>query len=370
MIELVPLRRQFQSLKADILRQIEDTIDSGTYILGPKVKRLEETIADRLQVTNAIGVANGTDALVLTLDAMGIGPGDEVITTPFTFIATAEAISRVGAVPVFVDISPVTYNMNPALIEEKITPATKAIIPVHLFGQPADMDEIMAIAAKHGLRVIEDACQAFGAEYKGKPVGGIGHAACFSFFPTKNLSTIGDAGIVATSDERLAERIRRLRQHGSNKKYFHADIGYNSRLDELHASILLVALEQADGWNRERRRLAERYREKLKGHPLLSVAPEAEDRTHIYHLFCVRTEHREALQEQLQRSGIQSGVYYPCPLHLQEAYKPLGYRHGDFQEAERASEQLLAIPISPFLHEDEQDQVVDALFQVGGRTSP
>lgn len=367
MIELVPLVRQFRSIKHEILNSVAETIDSGKFVLGPNVQMLEKEVADYLQVAETIGVANGTDALVLTLEAYNIGPGDEVITTPFTFFATAEAVSRVGATPVFADVDPETYCIDPASIEEKLTPATKAILPVHLFGQPADMDEIMNIAGKYGLVVIEDACQAFGAEYKGMRVGSIGHAACFSFFPTKNVSTIGDGGLIATSDKHLAERIRRLRQHGSTRKYYHDEIGYNSRLDEIHAAILRTGLRKIDEWNRVRRRLADRYREALKPLNTLRVDPAKEDRTHIYHLFCIKTQRRDRVQEALAQRNIHSGVYYPCPLHLQKAYAHLGYRPGSLPVAERLSEELLAIPMSPFLYESEQDQVIEALLSLEGK---
>lgn len=368
MIELVPLARQFQSILPEMVAAITETIESGKYVLGPNVKKLESEISAYLGVSHAVGVANGTDALVLTLDAFGIGPGDEVITTPFTFFASAEAISRVGAVPVFADIDPHTYCIDPARIEEKITPATKAIIPVHLFGQSADMDEIMDIADRHGLKVIEDACQAFGAEYKGRRVGSIGHAACFSFFPTKNLGTVGDGGLIVTSDDALARRARLLRQHGSDKKYYHITLGYNSRLDELHAAILRIALTKIDDWNKERMRLAERYREELKDVPYLTISPEKGDRTHIYHLFCVESSQREKLLEALQHQNIQSGVYYPRPLHLQQVYAHLNYGPGDFPVAERLSEQLFALPIGAFLYEEEQDQVIAALRNAKGET--
>ncbi|TXK84642.1 DegT/DnrJ/EryC1/StrS aminotransferase family protein [Paenibacillus sp. N3.4] len=370
MVELVPLVRQFQSMKQDILQAVADTIDSGKFILGPNVGRLESEISAYLGVSHAIGVANGTDALVLTLDAYGIGPGDEVITTPFTFFASAEAVSRVGAVPVFVDIDPQTYCMDPSRIEEKITSATRAIIPVHLFGQPADMNEIMHIADKHGLVVIEDACQAFGSEYRGKRVGSIGHAACFSFFPTKNLSSIGDGGLIATSDDHIAQRIRQLRQHGSQKKYFHSEIGYNSRLDELHAAILLIALPKIDEWNKERMRLATRYQEALRDISYISIEQGPQDRTHIYHLFCIRSERRDQVQDALIHGEIQCGVYYPCPLHLQDAYASLNYKLGAFPVAERMSQQLLALPMSPFLLESEQNQVIDILIRLKGEMTP
>lgn len=362
MIELVHLQRQFQSMKDEMLAELSAVIDSGSYILGPQVRQFESEVAAYLGVRHAIGVANGTDALVLTLDALGIGQGDEVITTPYTFFASAEAISRTGAKPVFVDIDPLTYNIDPDLLEKAITPATKAIIPVHLFGQPAHMDEMMEIADRHHLMVIEDACQAFGAEYKGKRVGSIGHAACFSFFPTKNLGTIGDGGMVTTSDDQLADRIRQLRHHGSKQKYIHERIGYNSRLDELHAAILRLGLKRIDQWNGIRQKLAERYMHSLSGHPQLRIMKPAPDRTHIYHLFCLESPVREELVDRLQQAGIQTGIYYPQPLHLQEVYRELGYREGDCPVAEKLSRTLFAIPLSPFLDHQEQDKVIRTLW--------
>lgn len=366
MIELVHLQRQFDSMKDDMITRVSEVIESGAYILGPNVREFEDEAGAYLGVDHAIGVANGTDALVLVLDAMGIGAGDEVITTPFTFFASAEAISRVGATPVFVDIDPDTYNIDPKLIEQAITPKTKAIIPVHLFGQPADMQEIMAIAEQHGLKVVEDACQAFGATYNQQYVGSIGHAACFSFFPTKNLGTIGDGGLITTSDEELAARIKQLRHHGSRKKYFHERIGYNSRLDELHAAILKLGLERIDIWNAQRIKLADRYRTHLDGHPKLRIASPVSGRTHIYHLFCIESDSREQLMDRLEQSGVQSAVYYPQPLHLQEAYRDLGYQVGSYPVAERMSQRLFAVPLSPFLREEEQDTVIEALWHGEG----
>ncbi|MCY9340862.1 DegT/DnrJ/EryC1/StrS family aminotransferase [Bacillus haynesii] len=366
MIPLINLKRQFQTVKQDILQEFEHVLDSGQYILGPKVGELEKRIAEKLGVKEAVAVANGTDALVLTLEAFGIGKGDEVITTPFTFFATAEAVSRVGAKPVFADVDPETYNLDPKKIEEKITPATKAVIPVHIFGQPADMDEIMAIAKKHGLLVIEDACQAFGASYKGRPVGSIGDAACFSFFPTKNLGTLGDGGMVTISDPDAARQLRTLRTHGTSKKYFHDKIGFNSRLDELHAAALLILLEEIDGWNEQRRRVASRYKEGLKTARHLTLPAEKEDRTHIYHLYCIGAKNRDNIIQSLKEQHIHSGVYYPCCLHLQEVYSSLQYKKGDFPIAESLSETLFAIPMDPFLAAEEQEQIISALLKKGG----
>lgn len=366
MLLLSDVGRQFRSIKHEILPQIESFLESGNYMTGGYVEQLEKRIAERLGVSEAIGVGNGTDALILTLDAFGIGEGDEVITTPYTFFATAEAISRRGARPVFADVDPVTYNLDPVHIEALITPRTKAIMPVHLFGQSAAMDRISAIARKHRLLVIEDACQAFGAEYRGQAVGSFGDAACFSFFPTKNLSTTGDGGIIVTSNRDAAAKIRKLRQHGSSRKYYHDAIGYNSRLDEMHAIILLAALRHIDAWNDRRRALAQRYRQQLSQLSYLHLPAESQDASSVYHLFCLGSSSREPIMSLLQQNGIQTGVYYPCPLHLQAAYKDLGYQPGDFPVAEHLSQTLFAIPMHPFLADSEQDRIISLLHSYGG----
>lgn len=369
MIPLVDLARQFQSIKKEILQQMEGVIDSGKYIIGDHVRQVEQRIAEKTSAAFAIGVGNGTDALIMTLDAYGIGEGDEVITTPFTFFATAEAISRLGAKPVFVDIDPLTYNIDPLRVEKAITPKTKAIIPVHLFGQPAEMDVLIEVAKRHHLIVIEDACQAFGSAYKGKPLGSLGDAACFSFFPTKNLGTIGDGGMITTSNPEIAAKIRKLRQHGSSMKYYHDMLGYNSRLDELHAAILNIALDHIDEWNRMRRKLSARYREGLENLSYLRIPYENDDNTHIYHLYCIESAEREAITAKLKQSGIQTGVYYPCPLHLQKAYAHLSYKKDDFPVAEKLSLQLFAIPMSPFLQESEQDYIISVLKSYGSEST-
>ncbi|MBU5211737.1 DegT/DnrJ/EryC1/StrS family aminotransferase [Bacillus sp. Gen3] len=361
MIQLIDLKEQFLSLKHEILKEMENVLESGQYILGPKVSELEKNISNKLGTLDAIAVANGTDALVLTLDAYGIGENDEVITSPFTFFASAEAISRVGAIPVFVDVDPITYTIDPLKIEEKITPSTKAIIPVHIFGQTADMDEIMELANKYNLIVIEDACQAFGATYKGKPAGSLGHAACFSFFPTKNLGTLGDGGMITTSNLEIANKIRKLRTHGTKIKYYHDSIGYNSRLDEIHAAILLVCLEKIDLWNQKRKMLADRYNHHLS-QSTFKLPMAKTDRTHIYHLYCIGSENREKYLQMLHKKQIHSGIYYPQCLHLQEVYSDLSYKQGDFPIAESLSETLFALPMSPFLSEKDQDTVISALI--------
>lgn len=361
MILLADPGRQFQFLKNEIMEQFDRFIGSGSYVMGERVALFEQRMAEKVEVPYAIGVGNGTDALVLALEAFGIGEGDEVITTPFTFFATAEAISRRGAEPVFADVEPDTYNLDPDKIEERITSRTKAILPVHLFGQPADMERIGRIAQKHGLLVIEDACQAVGARFKDRPAGSFGHAACFSFFPTKNLGTMGDGGMVVTPDPDIAARIRKLRHHGSPRKYYHDTIGYNSRLDELHALILLSALNHIDRWNDRRRAIAERYRQALEDLPYLRLPVEKEGASSVYHLYCLGSQEREPLQTALRLAGVQTGIYYPCPLHLQKAYTQLGYRPGDLPVAEQLSQQLFAIPLHPFLSETEQDRIISVL---------
>ncbi|MDG5473644.1 DegT/DnrJ/EryC1/StrS family aminotransferase [Jeotgalibacillus sp. ET6] len=359
MIPLMNVKEQFASIQSEILEAIKEVAESGSYILGAKVDELEKKIAQKLGVIYAIAVANGTDALILTLEAYGIGRGDEVITTPFTFFASGEAISRVGATPVFADVNPDTFTLCPTKIKEKLTKRTKAIIPVHLFGQCADMSAINELANQHNLLVIEDACQAFGAEQNGKPAGSLGDAGCFSFFPTKNLGTLGDGGIITTSDPLLAERLRSLRIHGSKKKYFHQDIGYNSRLDELHAAILLICLKHIDSWNLERKKLAAIYDSILKTIPSVTGPHAAKNNLHVYHLYCIQTEKRDDIANLLQQNNIQCGVYYPCCLHLQQAYTHLGYCKGDLPVAEHLSETLLAIPLHPFMRTEDQNAIVE-----------
>lgn len=359
-IPLLDLQAQYHSIKDEIDAAIMEVLESCRFILGDKVKELEEKIAAYSGVKYGIGVANGTDALILSLEALGIGEGDEVITTSFTFFATTESISRVGARPVFVDIDPKTFNLDVNLIKEKITEKTKAIIPVHLFGQPADMDAIMKLAQKYNLKVIEDACQAIGAEYKGKKIGSFGDTACFSFFPSKNLGGAGDGGMVVANDAQVFEKIRLLRQHGSSKKYCHTILGHNSRLDEIQAAMLLVKLKYLDLWNEKRRKNAYLYNELLKGTDVITPY-EIEDIKHVYHLYVVRAKNRDSLAEKLKQNGIASGVYYPLPLHLQEVYRDLGYQRGDLPESEKASLETLALPLYPEMSEEKVRKVVQIL---------
>ena len=349
-IPLLDLKAQYESIKDEINAAVIGVLESGNYVLGPNVKALEEEVAAYCGVKYGIGVANGTDALFLSLKAYGIGPGDEVITTPYTFFATAEVISLVGATPVFVDIDPRTYNIDATKIEQKITKKTKAIIPVHIFGQMADMGTIMEIAKKYNLLVVEDACQAIGAEYKGKKAGSIGRISCFSFFPTKNLGGYGDGGMIVTNDGEIAEKIRVLRMHGSKPKYYHSILGYNSRLDELQAAILRVKFKYLDKWNQQRREKAKIYDETL-GNNILSVPYIAEGNISIYHLYIIRSKNRDDLMQKLKEKGIGCAVYYPIPLHLQRVYKVLGYAEGDLLEAEKASKESIAIPLYPELSE-------------------
>lgn len=357
-IPLIDLKSQHESIEKEIKEAIHLVIKGGKFILGENVKNLEKEIAEFTNTKYGIGVANGTDALQLTLEAYGIGKGDEVITTPFTFFATAEAISQVGGTPVFVDIDKDTYNIDVNKVEEKITGKTKAIIPVHLFGQPADMDKIIDIGNKHNLIIIEDACQAIGAIYKGRKIGSIGHAGCFSFFPTKNLGCMGDGGMVVTNDEIIAKSLRMLRFHGQKVKYFNEMLGYNSRLDEIQGAILRVKLKYLLQWNEKRRKIACRYNRLLENIPM-KIPVEIDHIYSVYHLYVVQLDERDNLRSYLKAKGIDTGIYYPLPLHLQRAYKELKYEKGDFPVAEHVSKKTLALPIYPEMTEGMQGYIVE-----------
>lgn len=359
-IPLLDLQSQYRALKPEIDAAIEEVLSSAAFIGGPKVKELEEQIAAFCGTKFAVGCASGTDALVLALEALGVGTGDEVITTPFTFVATAESISLVGATPAFVDIQPDTYNIDPALIEAAITDSTKAIMPVHVFGQAADMDPILEIAKRHNLFVIEDACQAIGGAYKGKPIGSIGDAAAFSFFPSKNLGCAGDGGMIVTDNEGLAQKTAKLRTHGTSKKYYHDLLGHNSRLDALQAAILLVKLPHLQGWNGLRGDKAAIYDRLLDGVDVVRPA-RADYADHVYHLYIIRSPKRDAILNALKSASIGTGVYYPLPLHLQEVYKPLGYSPGDLPVSEAACNETLALPLFPEITEEQQRQVVETV---------
>jgi dTDP-4-amino-4,6-dideoxygalactose transaminase len=365
MIPLVDLVAQYHSIKKEIDEAVNATLESGHFILGPAVVKFEESIAAYLGVEFAIGLASGTDALVLALRALNIGPGDEVIIPAYTFFATAGTVMSVGAKPVIVDIDPVTYEIDVSKIEEQITSNTRAIIPVHLYGHPADMDAVLDIARRHQLKVIEDNAQAFGATYRGRKTASLGDIGCLSFFPTKNLGAFGDGGMVVTNDPALAERTRMLRTHGWKKKYYSEEVGYNSRLDAMQAAILQAKLPHVDGWNEKRRAIAARYSEKLA--PLgVTVPVECDWGTHVYHLYIIRSGRRAELQAFLKQKGIASEVYYPLPPHLSIPCQTFGYKQGDFPVAEQAATETLALPLYPELTVEQQDEVVAAVREFTG----
>lgn len=360
-VQLLDLKAQYAAIKKDVDDALKSVIDGQNFILGKDVEGLEREIAAYCGTKYAVGVASGTDAIQLALDAIGIGEGDEVITVPFTFIATAEAVSNLGAKPVFVDIDPKTYTMDPGLIEKAITKHTKAIIPVHLYGQCADMDRILAIAKKHNIAVIEDCAQAIGATYKGKKAGSFGLAGCISFFPSKNLGGFGDGGMVVTNDEQILKKVKLLRVHGSSSKYSHAVLGYNSRLDNLQAAVLRVKLRSLDSWAAKRRTNAAYYDaafSQLKGVSIPCVAP---GNTHVYHQYVLMVDPaiRDGVIDFLGQNGIESRVYYPIPLHLQECYQFLGYKKGSFPVSERSAVGTFALPVYPELKRSDMDLVIE-----------
>ncbi|MCG3175887.1 MAG: dTDP-3-amino-3,4,6-trideoxy-alpha-D-glucose transaminase [Candidatus Omnitrophica bacterium] len=359
-IPLVDLERQHRRLAAALRRAVVEVVESRQYVLGPKGAELEAKMAEATRSRHAIALASGTDALYLSLLALGIGKGDEVLTTPFTFFATASSISRTGARPVFVDIDRRTFDLDPALLERAITRRTRAVLPVHLFGLPCDMDPIVRVARRHKLAVIEDAAQAVDAAYKGRPVGSLGDVACYSFYPTKNLGAAGDGGMVTTSDDALADRIRLLRDHGSRKKYHHELIGLNSRLDEIQAAVLLAKWPYLRRWNDERIRAAGAYAKALRGTSLtLPFVPKGS--RSVYHLYSVLCPDRDGLAAHLASRGIGTGVYYPLCLHLQACYRDLGYRAGDLPVAEEVSRRILALPMYPGLSDAEVRRVASAV---------
>ena len=389
-IPLIDLKAQYSVLAEELNKVTLDVLSSANYILGNNVVEFEKEFAEYIGVKHAISVGNGTDALVIALKAMGIGNGDEVITTPFTFFATAESISAVGATPVFVDVTKDTFNVDITKIEEKITRKTKAIMPVHIFGQSADMDEINKIAKKHNLLVIEDACQAIGAKYKNRMIGSLGDLACFSFFPTKNLGCAGDGGMIVTDNDDLAVIIRALRTHGSGEngqkafnllngvkedimkaeisndtvynplKYYNYLIGYNSRLDAIQAAILRVKLKEIDNWNSKRRAIVDIYNEEFKELDLVTPVCDKENE-HVYHMYILQSENRSKILEKLKERGVATGVYYPVPLHLQKVYKNLGYKEGDMPVAEYLSNRTFAIPVYPELTEEQIKYIIDSI---------
>lgn len=357
-IPLVDLKAQAQSLDGELKAALHGVLERCDFILGGAVSEFETAFAHWLNAKHAVGVASGLDALMLALMALDIGPGDEVLVPANTFIATALAASRAGARPVFVDCDPDTYNIDVERLESAITKQTRAILPVHLTGQPADMGPLMDIAARHGLEVIEDAAQAHGARYRGQRCGTIGRAGCFSFYPGKNLGGFGDGGLVTTNDADLAERLRCLRNYGQQEKYHHLVAGTNSRLDTIQAAVLNVKLPHLDGWNEARARHAACYREQLAGVGDVVFPTTLPDVTHVHHLFMIETADRDGLLNHLKARGIQAGIHYPVPVHLQPAYANLGYRVGDFPVAERLAARILSLPMYPELRGEQIDRVV------------
>ncbi len=362
-IPMVDLRIQYKALEQDVTSAVQSVLESTHFILGSQGKSLEEEIAAYHRIGHAVAVASGTDALHLALCAAGIKNGDEVITTPFTFIATAEAISYVGATPVFVDIDPATFNIDAKKSEAAVTGRTRAIIPVHLFGHAADMGAIMDLAKKKNLRVIEDCAQSFGAEYRGQKTGTFGDFGCFSFFPSKNLGAYGDGGMVITGNRQSAERLQSLRNHGSHVRYYHDEVGFNSRLDEIQASILRVKLKRIDEYNERRRKNALLYDKYLSDARI--TTPSVESGTlHVFHQYTIRIANRDAVKKRLDEGAVTSSmIYYPVPLHLQAAYKDLGMKPGSLPEAERAAREVLSLPMYPELTEAQIRQVAEAVRQ-------
>jgi dTDP-4-amino-4,6-dideoxygalactose transaminase len=364
-VPLLDLQAQHKYIREEVLAEIVRVVDSQKFILGEDVKKLEDEIATYCGTKYAIGCASGSDALILALMALGIGPGDEVLTTPYTFFATAGAISRVGAVPVFVDVDKDTFNLDVELVKQVLAAHTKirAMIPVHLFGGCADMDPIMEMAAERGIPVIEDAAQSIGSEYKGRRAGSIGQIGCFSFFPSKNLGGYGDGGVITTSDAGLAERLAALRVHGGKKKYYHEWIGMNSRLDALQAAVLRVKLRYLDRWSEGRQQNADRYRARFAktGVPVAPLKTEAYQTRHIYNQFVICGERRDALQAHLKEQGIGTEVYYPIPLHLQPCYAFLGHKRGDFPVSERLAAESLALPVHSEMAAEDLEYVCNSI---------
>jgi dTDP-4-amino-4,6-dideoxygalactose transaminase len=381
-VPILDLKRQYESIREHIAAAVERVLTTQYFIGGPELDAFETESAAYLGTHDCVGCASGTDALWLALEACGVQPGDHVITPPFTFFASASSITRCGATPVFADIDPATFNLDPVAVEKVMNGPlpVHAIMPVHIYGQCADMDAFAAIAEQHNVAIIEDAAQAFGASWRGKKAGTLGNAAAFSFYPTKNLSAYGDGGAVSTDDENLATHVRRLRNHGSRQRYYHEEIGWNSRLDALQAAVLRVKLKHIDGWNQQRRVIAANYDRLFRGTGLVRDDATAVDERapiallqthseafHIYHQFVVRALNRDELRAFLTEHGIGTEIYYPVPLHLQQSFAYLGHKPGDFPESERAAKESLALPVFPELRDDEQQRVVGAISEFFSR---
>jgi len=361
-VPFVDLKAHHCPIEADLTEAMARVLRNASFVQGPEVKGFEDAFAKYLGVADCVAVNSGTSALHLALLALGIGPGDEVITVAHTFIATSEAISAVGARPVFVDVDPVTYTMDPVQAERAVTPRTRALLPVHLYGNPADMDALQAVARRHNLALVEDACQAHGAHYRGRMAGSLGVAGCFSFYPSKNLGSCGEGGAMVTSDDKLAQKVRMLREHGSVVKYEHAFPGYNFRMEGIQGAVLATKLPHLDGWNDQRRAIAKRYQERLAGQTVI-LPKETLNARHVYHLYVIQAEDREALKQQLAQRGIETGLHYPIPLHQQEAYASLGYRAGDLPVTERLTQHILSLPMYPEMSFDAVDYVASAILE-------
>ncbi len=368
-VPLLDLKAQYEPIRAEVESAVLEVLRSQVFILGPRVRSFEQAVAAYLRLPDAVGCANGSDAIVLALQAHGLRAGDEVVTTPFTFFATAGAIARLGCRPVFADVEAATFNLDPAAAVAAITPRTRAILPVHLFGRCAAVESLVAAAAPKGIRVIEDAAQAIGAERKGRRAGALADGATYSFFPSKNLGGAGDGGLVAGPDVAWMERVRRLRVHGGAKQYVHDEVGFNSRLDEIQAAVLEVKLRRLDGWTGGRRRNAAAYRERLRDVAEIALPGDDPEGRHIYNQFTILADRRDALREHLTAAGIGTAIYYPIPLHRQRCFADLGYRQGQFPIAESHAERALSLPIYGELSEAQLDRVAEAVrsFYRGGR---
>ncbi|MCL4692229.1 MAG: DegT/DnrJ/EryC1/StrS family aminotransferase [Candidatus Hydrogenedentes bacterium] len=369
-VPFLDLQSQYQSIREEIASTIHEVLESCAFAGGPYVERFEREFATYCGRQFAIGVGSGTDALWLAMTALGVGPEDEVITIPTTFFATAEAISLCGAKPVFVDIDPYTYTMQPELLEDAIGPRTKAIVPVHMFGQPTDMDPVLEIAARHGLKVIEDACQAHGAEYKGRRAGSFGDAGCFSFYPGKNLGAYGEAGAVVVDDDALAQILRTLRDHGQSRKHDHVRIGWNARMDGIQGAVLSVKLKYIESWTDARRRHAREYSRALAELEELVTPFEAPNVRHVYHIYAIRASNRDRLADSLRSDGVQCAIHYPTPIHLQPAYRCLGYVENSFPVAESCADEFLSLPMYPELVESQIEEVVSSLSRHRSAVAP
>src|SRR5262245_42089633 len=362
-VPFMDLKAQFRAVRDEVLPAMEEVASEAAFILGPRVAEFEEAFAAYTGADHCVAVNSGTSALHLALLAAGVRPGDEVITVPMTFVATSWAISYCGAKPVFVDVDPVTYTMDPDQVEAKITPRTRAFLPVHLYGQPADLGSLLEIGLRHGIPVIEDACQAHGAKCRGRPVGSIGQSGCFSFYPGKNLGAFGEGGAVVTNDPAKAARMKMLRDHAQPTRYVHTEIGFNYRMDGLQGAILRIKLNHLPDWDARRRDLAVRYRDRLAGLPL-GLPAVGPSRTHVWHLFVVRHPDRDRLRAALADRNIQTGLHYPTPVHLQLAYAHLGHNSGDFRVTESVARECLSLPLFPEMTDEQQDAVVTALREI------